>query len=57
MMSKINLNIYDFYYNKDLEELKFNLDNEITELIKKEIQIYTKKNEQQKNILKDIDSL
>jgi len=57
MMSKINLNIYDFYYNKDLEELKFNLDNEITELIKKEIQIYTKKNEQQKNILKDIDSV
>ena len=57
MMNKINLNIYDFYYNKDLEELKFNLDNEITELIKKEIQIYTKKNEQQKNILKDIDSL
>ena len=57
MMNKINLNIYDFYYNKDLEELKFNLDNEITEIIKKEIKNYTKKNEQQKNILKDIDSL
>ena len=56
MLNKIDLNIYDFYYNKDLEELKYNLENNITELIKKQIKTYTQKNEKSKNILKEIDS-
>ena len=33
-LNKMNLNIYDFYYNKELEELKYNLNNNIEELIK-----------------------
>ena len=56
MLNKIDLNIYDFYYNKDLEELKYNLENNITELIKKQIKTYTQKNVKSKNILKEIDS-
>ena len=51
---KMNLNIYDFYYNKELEEIKFNLNNNIIELIKKQVINYSKKKNEQKNILDEI---
>jgi hypothetical protein len=51
---KMNLNIYDFYYNKELDELKYNLDNNITELIKKQIKNYSKKKVESKNILDEL---
>ena len=51
---KMNLNIYDFYYNKELEEIKYNLNNNIIELIKKQVINYSKKKNEQKNILDEI---
>ena len=54
-LNKINLNIYDFYYNKDFIELKYNLDNNIIELIKKQIKNYTL-NKEQKNIFEEINN-
>ena len=53
-LNKMNLNIYDFYYNKELEEIKFNLNNNIIELIKKQVINYSKKKNEQKNILDEI---
>ena len=53
-LNKMNLNIYDFYYNKELEEIKFNLNNNIIELIKKQVINYSKKKSEQKNILDEI---
>ena len=53
-LNKMNLNIYDFYYNKELEEIKFNLNNNIIELIKKQVINYSKKKNDQKNILDEI---
>ena len=49
-LNKMNLNIYDFYYNKELEELKYNLNNNIEELIKKQIQTYSKKKTKSDNM-------
>ena len=37
---KINLNFYNFDFNRELVELKYNIENNITELIKKEIENY-----------------
>ena len=48
-LNKMNLNIYDFYYNKELEELKYNLNNNIIELINNQVKNYPKKIES-KNI-------
>ena len=48
-LNKMNLNIYDFYYNKELVDLKYNLDNNIEELIKKQIQTYSKNKRISKN--------
>ena len=53
-LNKMNLNIYDFYYNKELEEIKYNLNNNIIELIKKQVINYSKKKNEQKNILDEI---
>ena len=53
-LNKMNLNIYDFYYNKELEEIKYNLNNNIIELIKKQVINYSKKKSEQKNILDEI---
>ena len=53
-LNKMNLNIYDFYYNKELEEIKYNLNNNIIELIKKQVNNYSKKKNEQKNILDEI---
>ena len=53
-LNKMNLNIYDFYFNKELEEIKFNLNNNIIELIKKQVINYSKKKNEQKNILDEI---
>ena len=43
-LKKINLNFYDFDYNRELEKLKYDIENNITELIKKEIDNYSKLN-------------
>ena len=48
-LNKMDLNIYDFYYNKELEELKYNLNNNIIELINNQVKNYPKKIES-KNI-------
>ena len=53
-LNKMNLNIYNFYYNKELEEIKYNLNNNIIELIKKQVNNYSKKKNEQKNILDEI---
>ena len=53
-LNKMNLNIYDFYYNKELEEIKYNLNNNIIELIKKQVINYSKKKNEQKNIFDEI---
>ena len=37
---KININFYNFDFNRELVELKYNIENNITELIKKEIENY-----------------
>ena len=52
-LNKMNLNIYDFFYNKELVDLKYNLNNNIEELIKKQIQIYSKKKRISKNSLEN----
>ena len=39
-LNKMNLNIYDFYYNKELEEIKYNINNNIIEIIKKQVNNY-----------------
>ena len=41
---RINLNFYDFYYNRELDKLKYDIENNITELIKNEIDNYSKIN-------------
>ena len=53
-LNKMNLNIYEFYYNKELEEIKYNLNNNIIDLIKKQVNNYSKKKKEQKNILDEI---
>ena len=53
-LNKMNLNIYDFYYNKELEEIKYNINNNIIEIIKKQVNNYLKKKKDQKNILDEI---
>ena len=42
-LKKIYLNFYDFDYNKELYELKYNIENNITDLIKNEIENYCSK--------------
>ena len=37
---KINLNFYNFDFNRELVQLKYNIENNLTELIKKEIENY-----------------
>ena len=37
---KINLNFYNFDFNRELVQLKYNIENNVTELIKKEIENY-----------------
>ena len=41
-LKKINLSFYDFYFNKELVELKNNIENNLIDLIKKEIENYSK---------------
>ena len=41
---KINLNFYDFDYNRELDKLKYDIENNIIELIKNEIDNYSKFN-------------
>ena len=41
-LKKRNFDYYDFYYNRELVELKYNIQNNIIELIKKEIENYSK---------------
>ena len=55
-LNKVDLNIYDFYYNKELVELKYNLDNNIVELIKKQINNYNNKIKHSINILEEINN-
>ena len=51
-LRKINLNFYDFDYNRELAELKYNLENNIVELIKNEIENYFSK----KNNIKSVNT-
>ena len=50
-LKKINLNYYNFDYNRELVQLKYNIENNITELIKTEIENYnfSKKNNKSGN--------
>ena len=41
-LKKVNLNFYDFYYNKDLAEVKYKIENNLEEFIKNEIENYSK---------------
>ena len=49
-IKKNNFDYYDFYYNRELVELKYNIENNIIELIKKEIENYSKLNTKSTNI-------
>jgi serine/threonine kinase 38 len=49
-LKRINLNFYNFDYNKELVELKYNIENNIVDLIKSEIEIFTKNNNKSVNI-------
>ena len=49
-LNKMNLNYYDFDYNRELYELKYNIENNITELIKNEIDNYCSKKSNNKSI-------
>ena len=49
-LKRINLNFYNFDYNRELVELKYNIENNITELIKSEIDNFTKNNNKSVNI-------
>ena len=46
---RINLNFYNFDYNKELAELKYNIENNITDLIKAEIDNFVKNNNRSVN--------
>ena len=50
-LKKINLNYYNFDYNRELVQLKYNIENNITELIRTEIENYnfSKKNNKSGN--------
>ena len=41
-LKKVNLNFYDFYYNKDLVEIKNQIENNLEEFIKNEIENFSK---------------
>lgn len=41
-LKKVNLHFYDFYYNKDLVKLKYQIENNLEEFIKNEIDNFSK---------------
>jgi len=41
-LKKVNLHFYDFYYNKDLAELKNKIENNLEDFIKNEIEYFSK---------------
>jgi serine/threonine kinase 38 len=45
----LNLNIYDFYYNKELEQLKYDIENNIKDIIQNEIDNYINKIDESQN--------
>ena len=52
-LKRINLNFYNFDYNKELVELKYNIENNIVDLIKSEIEMFTKNNNKSVNITQE----
>ena len=52
-LKRINLNFYNFDYNKELVELKYNIENNIIDLIKSEIEMFTKNNNKSVNITQE----
>ena len=49
-LKRVNLNFYNFDYNRELVELKYNIENNIIELIKSEIENFSKTNNKSVNI-------
>jgi hypothetical protein len=49
-LKKVNLHFYDFYYNKDLAQLKYKIENNLEEFIKNEIESFSKKSSRSVNM-------
>ena len=49
-LKKVNLHFYDFYYDKDLVELKYKIENNLDEFIKNEIDNFSKKSSKSVNM-------
>ena len=49
-LKRVNLNFYNFDYNRELVELKYNIENNIIELIENEIENFSKTNNKSVNI-------
>ena len=49
-LKKVNLHFYDFYYDKDLVELKYKIENNLEEFIKNEIDNFSKRSSKSENM-------